>query len=388
MRNVVATAAVLLLCGGGLQPAAAAPLTEQQIVEQIRGLKFKAPVKSITISRDELPARLQAQFEKSLPYSISDWETILRALLLVEEGTTKVLPSLLELYEAQVLAYYDPLTRTYVMIRELPNAAAGVGSAELLNAGVAVHELTHALQDQHFNVGARDRELSDDTDANLAYHALLEGEASLVMLASMVEKMGGTFDAAIESDLLVNTLAAAATSEAVLGSSSAPRYFSEMLKFPYLEGLKFVVQAYRRGGWKELDRIHRNPPRSTREILHPEEYFEKTFTPAPFVDTPAAGVSRTLSVEHMGEFHWAFLVGAANARGWKTDRVTIAADPSCRPTVLVETTWDTPDAARRFHDAYLRVLDEKGVGNYARVDGNSVRVTYGIDRPLMERFIK
>ena len=45
---------------------------------------------------------------------------------------------------------------------------------------------------------------------------------------------------------------------------AAPKYFTDMLQFPYLDGLSFVVAAYRRGGWKELDRIHTNPPRSTR----------------------------------------------------------------------------------------------------------------------------
>lgn len=387
----LATLALVVWSAAATAASAQAPdlhAAEQQ-VEKIRGLRFKAPVQSITISRSELPDRLRAQFEKSLPYAVSDWETILQALLLVDDRKTDIIPSLLDLYQAQVLAYYDPLTKSYIMVRELPEAAAAIaGSAEMVNTGVAVHELTHAIQDQYFDVGRRDWDLRDDSDAGLAYHAVLEGEASLVMLASMIERMGGSFDAAMSNEMLSSTLAAAASADAVLGNSGAPEYFTELLKFPYLEGLKFVMEAYRRGGWKALDRIHQNPPSTTREILHPAEYFDHKFTPDSFTSTPAAGVTRPISVEHLGEFHWRYLVGAQNANGWKNDRVTIAADPSCRPTVLVETTWDSAADARRFYDAYLNLLDQKGVGAFSRITGNSVRVAYGVDRPLMERFVK
>jgi hypothetical protein len=376
--------AVAALLVAGL--ANAAELDDQMhAVERIRGHRFTSPVRVISIDRSELPRRLEEQFTKTLPYGVDEWETILRTLLLVEEAGD-VMPSLLDLYESQVLAYYDPLTKTYVAIRELPAAAAAFGAASALKDGVAVHELTHAMQDQYFGVGQRDWALRADTDANLAYHALLEGEATLVMLAYMVEKMGGSFDEAMRSDALVGTLASAASSEALM-TGAAPRYFTELLKFPYIQGLNFVVAAYRRGGWAELDRVHRNPPLSSREILHPEEYFEKRFKPASFVETPPAGTGRVLTVEHLGEFHWGILVGANAARGWKSDRVTIAADAFCQPTVLAETTWDSPDAARRFHDAYAQLLEDKGYGCLSSVSGSTVKVAYGADRQLMERFV-
>jgi hypothetical protein len=358
----------------------------KRAVETIRGLRFRAPVRVITIDRSELPARLEDQFAKTLPYAADEWEKILRALLLVEErGDVK--PSLIALYQSQVLAYYDPLTKTYVALEQLPEAAAALGQAAALSEGIEIHELTHALQDQHFEIGDKSWDLRHDTDAGLAYHAVLEGEATLVMLAHIVEKMGGSFDEAIGSDLLVGTLAAAASSDALM-SGAAPPYFSELLKFPYIQGLNFVVAAYRRGGWKELDRIHRNPPRTSREILHPEEYFEKKFVPDVFSNAPAAGVSRTLAVERLGEFHWSFLVGADAARGWKSDRVTIAANAACEPTVLVETQWDSNADAEEFHAAYTRLLEDKGYGSLSRISGSSVRVAYGAERAVMERFIQ
>ncbi len=368
-------------------PGASAGLDDsKRAVETIRGLRFREPVRVTRIARSELPARLEDQFARTLPYATDEWEAILRALLLVEEAGD-VMPSLIALYQSQVLAYYDPLTKTYVALEELPEAAAALGVAAALNEGIEVHELTHALQDQHFAIGKKSWDLRLDTDAGLAYHAVLEGEATLVMLAHLVGKMGGSFDEAIRSDLLTGSLAAAASSETLIDPST-PRYFGELLKFPYLQGLNFAVAAYRRGGWRELDRIHRDPPRSSREVLHPDDYFETRFVPDAFSDTPAAGVTRTLAVERLGEFHWSFLVGAEAARGWMGDRVTIAADAACQPTVLVESRWQSAADAQQFHDAYTRLLEDRGYGSLSRVEGTSVRVAYGVDGPLMERFVR
>ena len=240
-------------------------------VERIRGLRFTARVNTVEIDRD-LPAHLRAQVAKSLPYSVGEWGDVMRALRLIDQKDTDeaIVSSLLDLYQSQVLAYYDPPSKTFYTIRQLPDAVKSMPMGGALDAGVAVHELTHALQDQHFNIGAKDLALRDDVDAGLAYHALIEGEASLVMLAYMVEQSGGSFDEMINSDLFSGALSSAASQNL---PADGPRYFVEMLKFPYLDGLRFVIEAYRRGGWKELDRVDANPPRSTREILHPGDYF-------------------------------------------------------------------------------------------------------------------
>jgi hypothetical protein len=379
LRRALAAVFVTLRAGA----ASAATLAEEiAAVEKIRGLKFSAPVNTVELDRKDLPAHLRRQFEKSLPYSVEEWGDVLRALRLIDEKQTDeaIISSLLDLYESQVLAYYDPPSKTFYTIRQLPEALQSLPMGDTLGAGVNVHELTHALQDQHFQIGEHDIALRDDADANLAYHALIEGEASLVMLAYMIEQNGGSIDEMVNSDLLVGALSAAATQTLPGGG---PRYFTEMLKFPYLDGLKFAIEGYRRGGWKELDKVYTNPPRSTREILHPAEYFDHRFNAAPFNDKPALPVPHLLSVEHLGEWHWRFLAGVGD--GWRADRVTIAQNRFCETTVLAETQWDTTAQAQHFYDAYTLTLDD--VGYLARIDGTNVRVAYGSDRPLMERFI-
>jgi hypothetical protein len=66
--------------------------------------------------------------------------------------------------------------------------------------------------------------------------------------------------------------------------------------------------------------------------------------------------------------------------------VTIAQNAFCEPTVLVETRWDSEEHARRFYDGYSRSLED--VGSIGVVNGQSVKVAYGADRALMERFLK
>ena len=349
-----------------------------QTLEQIRGLRFTGPVKTAAVDRSELPDRLREQFTKTLPYSEQEWAMVLRTLHFVDDAPGDLIAPLLELYQAQVLAWYDPMSRTYYSIRQAPESLQATGLLNLLEDGVVIHELMHALQDQRFAIGKRDLALRKDADANFAFHAFLEGEATLVMLAYMAGKSGATLDDIIGNEMLLGALANASATDAAMGAAG-PRYFREMLKFPYLEGLRYVIAAYKRGGWEEINRLHANPPKTTREILHPEESFRFT---------PRFSGELTALQEHLGEFHWGFLVGPENARGWIDDRVTIVENRFCEPTVLVETFWETPQAAQRFATAYSRFLDKRDEGLVMKVDGTTVRVAYGHDRPLMDRFVR
>jgi hypothetical protein len=240
---------------------------------------------------------------------------------------------------------------------------------KMLEETVMVHELTHALQDQHFKLGAREKALMKDTDASLAYHAVLEGEAVLVMIAHMLQKAGVELDEALENEALLDTVGSAASAEQMIDPAT-PKYFAEMLKFPYLEGLRFVVEAYKRGGWAELDRVHANPPKSSREILHPEEYFARTFKGEAFDRTKPAG--DVIAVEHLGEFHWRYLVGAQNARGWVNDRVAVWRDGR----VDARTKWESAERATAFADAYSAFLKKRGVDASVTRDGVHVNVAY------------
>lgn len=343
-----------------------------EAVEKIRGRKFTGDVKHVAIDRSELTGHLREQMLKSTPYPLEDWGHVLRALQLVDTPVEKIVPDLLSLYESQVLAFYDPFSHTYYSIKQLPKLppdVAKIADPKMLEETVMVHELTHALQDQLFSLSAKEKMNMKDTDANLAYHAVLEGEGVLVMMVHMLNKMGVNIDELMKDDALLQTMASATAADQMIDPST-PKYFAESLKFPYLEGLKFVVAAYKRGGWKELDKVHANPPRTTREVLHPEEYFARTFVPQPFDDKKPAG--DVIAVEHLGEFHWRFLVGANNATGWTNDRVIISRGGKVR----AETKWETPERATAFADAYSGFLKKRGVDAKVERTGNAVVAEY------------
>jgi hypothetical protein len=374
MTTVRASRLLLILllasCGQAspLQPG-------MKAVEGIRGKDFLHDVKNVSIDRADLSVHLRRQMEKSTPYPLEDWGSLLSALQLVDtkgkDASKELLPKLLTLYESQVLAFYDPQAHTYYSIKQLPKLpeqAAKLADPKMLEEMVMVHELMHALQDQHFKLGEKETALMRDTDANLAYHAVLEGEAVLVMVAHILAKSGLELDEIVKDDAMLGMISSAAQAEQMIDPAT-PKYFAEMLKFPYLEGLKFVVAAYRRGGWKELDRIHADPPRTTRQIMHPEEYFNRSFKPRPF---DASKPANAISAEHLGEFHWAFLVGAANARGWVNDRAVVSRDGR----VQVATTWESPDRAAAFASAYGAFLQKRGLKATVKHEGNDVTAAY------------
>jgi len=344
-------------------------------VEEIRGRKFKTDVRNVTIDRSELRKHLQEQMERSTPYSLDDWGNILRALQLVDEKTSDILPKLFDLYDSQVLAFYDPHSHTYYSIRQLPKLSPEmekVVDPKMLEETVMVHELMHAMQDQLFSLSTREKTLMRDSDANLAYHSVLEGEAVLVMLAHMLKKMGvEDLSQVMKDDAMLATISSAAVSEQ-FSDPNTPRYFAESLKFPYLEGLKFVVAAYRRGGWKALDDVHANPPRSTREILHPDQYFARVAASKPGVAFDGTKPEAAIAVEHLGEFTWRYLVGEKNATGWVNDRVIIYKDGR----VDASTTWDDAERANAFATAYSAFLESRGIKANVAKDGANVKVTY------------
>lgn len=349
--------------------AQASPLAPgMKAVEEIRGKKFIAEVRNVTIDRSELKKHLREQMEQSVPYPLEDWGTVLRSLQLVDVKPAEIIPTLLELYESQVLAFYDPHSHTYYSIKQMPNLpdAAKLADPKVLEETVMVHELTHALQDQYFKLGPREKELMKDSDAEMAYHSVLEGEAVLVMVAHMLKQNGVDLDEALKDDALTNMMASSAAADAMVDPKT-PKYFVESLKFPYLDGLKFVVAAYKRGGWKAIDAIHANPPRSTREILHSDEYFAHQSKAEPFDSRKPEG--DVIAVEHLGEFHWRYLVGADAARGWLNDRAVVRRDGR----VETWTKWESPERANAFADAYGAFLQKRGLD--AKVAKNGVEVT-------------
>jgi hypothetical protein len=339
-------------------------------VEQIRGKSFKTAVTQKTINRDQLPAFLLKEIGEAAG-SPENFRRTLETMLLVEPDP-KLIDKLLELYQAQVLAFYDPEEHIYYSFDDAP---AGMPLTAVLEQTVTVHELVHALQDQQFDAGAKIEQVRRNWEREAAYHAVIEGEATLVMLAALLEPLGQSLDDLLENDDLVNAM----TQAAAMGGgfpADAPAYFVESMKFPYFEGLKFVIAAYRRGGWTEIDELHRNPPQSTEEVLRPEMYAKRVA--AKEARAAAKLDDRAWFSTELGEFYWRFLLGEQPAEGSDVSTFSIHGKGK-NPTSVVQSSWDSEKDAQEFAEAYFAFLKKKGFSPRVARNGKSVRVVYGKD---------
>lgn len=121
------------------------------------------------------------------------------------------------------------------------------------------HELVHALDDQSFGV---DREQARSSEADAGFQALVEGSATFheVLYAQRFLDSGVDPRDAIRARSLL---------EAPSGSPPLLQY----LLFPYLAGGQFVATLVAEGGSEAVDEAYDNPPTSTAQILHPEDWF-------------------------------------------------------------------------------------------------------------------
>ena len=128
-----------------------------------------------------------------------------------------------------------------------------------------VHELTHALQDQHFDIGKRQEEFDEDdtsSSAESALRALIEGDASRVE-ANYRESLSAKQHAALDR--------AQAKSSRGSGAKTAdvPGILKTLLGAPYALGEAMLGIAVKLSGNDAVDRLFREPPETEEHLLDP-----------------------------------------------------------------------------------------------------------------------
>lgn len=135
-------------------------------VERIRGLEFTEPVPVRVISRDEYRAD---SGDISPPESADAFRNqVWEALFLVDEETD-VNAAFAGVYGSSVQGYYSSGSGDIVIVSDSPDELR-------VDRGTLVHELVHALQDQHLGLETRGSS-SDETRARLG---ATEGDANYV----------------------------------------------------------------------------------------------------------------------------------------------------------------------------------------------------------------
>ncbi|MGC1677243.1 MAG: hypothetical protein WA740_06875 [Candidatus Binataceae bacterium] len=251
----------------------------EQGIQTLRQLKFKAPVPLVVETKDEAETQMETELERDNTDAEMAAEGTAGALLGLFPAGIDLKAQELKLLRSQVAGFYDPHAHEMVLVEGsddmgfLNNAAEFVVQRDLVGEMLLAHELTHALQDQNFNLGDRLEALKDDDDRALALKSVAEGDATIAGMAYVT----GTMD-----DATLDTITAQLDQLPRLFAEETPgtpEGLSAPLLFQYSEGVKFVAEAYRRGGWKAVDALYAKPPESSHQIIHPETYFDNPVAP-------------------------------------------------------------------------------------------------------------
>jgi hypothetical protein len=242
--------------GSNARNAAIVTTTAEVLKEtsEIRELAILRPVRSGAQSRSEIEGMLIKNLNDQMtPAEMHATEVSLRKFGLAPSDFD-YRSFMIKLLTEQVAGYYDAKAQEFHLADWLELEG---------QKPVMAHELTHALQDQHFNLRRFEKWPHGDSDAELAAHALIEGDATLAMMIYMAK----------------NPLVALAFSRSLTTGvateqyDQAPRSMRESLIFPYLQGSEWATQLYRKGGWTMVSNAFTRLPLSTEQILHPEKYF-------------------------------------------------------------------------------------------------------------------
>ena len=383
MNRAIAAAALVLVaaCGPG-RVIRRGDVNTDLLVEierklvVTRGLRFTADVPARALGPKALSESLAHELD--LTYKPGDLERIsamYTRLGMLPPGTA-LRTVMTELYEGQVAAFYDPRTKSLAVATEAtrtPGFWIGVlttlSGHDLVGELLVSHELTHALQDQHWGLPVDPEPLTaSHSDRLLARRALLEGDATLASFAYV--RGGGPLDPAT-IDWIQGELRKVPTQLAA-EYPDVPEVVRATLAFQYDAGAAFTGWALGTGGWAAVDRVHADPPESTEQVLHPARYYAQRDRPVT-IDVggtealTASGWTRTFE-DTLGELDVRVLAGrslpaeraAAIADGWGGDRLCGFARGNTLALVWM-TAWDSPADAVEFADAMPTVVPDSHV---------------------------
>jgi hypothetical protein len=324
--------------------------------ERIRQLRFRHRLVTKPLTDDTLRQLLESERrEQARRYEAS--EKVLQLLGLLE-ARQSLWPLLEALYREQVVGVYDPRTRALFWRQ------GTLGSTERL---IIVHELSHALVDQNFDLAAYlyGREVQQDGEARMARQAVAEGDATLVMLQYQMEAMG--LDTSSLAELLeaepeaLDSLLEAFTDFPV-GDARYPPWLVRLFVAPYIDGLRLVLAAFRRSGWAGVNDLYRRPPADTSQLLHPDRYFQAR--PGRPVPSPTLPAGKVLDRDRVGELSWLIWLSHFTDRptaeraadGWDGDMgVLVQTGPQAWHWQAV-TRWHSEADAQEFEQAVRQAM--------------------------------
>lgn len=339
-------------------------------VSRLRGLARKRPIRRGVMQKHEIEQRLLARIDQEYtPEELAIEELAMKRLGLIP-ADIDYKKLVVDLLTDQIAGFYDPIAGE-LYIAGWQDIGMGAAGDDM----VMSHEITHALQDQHFDLRAFMKPDKQNGDGAVARQALVEGDGTALMIEHMLDNLKqpppwhqpGVLE-------LMAPLMSTGMAEGKL--AEVPLVLRESLIFPYLAGLNFVAHFRAHHPWSRIDRVYRKPPLSTEHILHPDKYeaYERPVrvTPAPL---PSLRGHRLAYQDVAGELGLSlFLLQHTTPEakrkdppkalrdktrqagaGWGGDRLAVYTpadhDGSLRGVVAVlYSVWDAPADAQEYFD--------------------------------------
>jgi hypothetical protein len=350
----------------------------------LRQLAVVRPVQSSTLSRTEIERAVVKNLDEDTSAADMHAAEVTLKKLGLAPPDFQYRALMIRLLTEQVAGYYEPKTRQFHLADWIDVEG---------QKPVMAHELTHALQDQHFDLRRFEHWPKGDSDAELAAHALIEGDATLAMVMYVSSSP-------IRALTFLKSLGSMGVDTKEL--DQAPRVIRESMLFPYQEGLNWTRALYKQGAWSEVSQAFTTLPQSTEQIMHPEKYLAheapvKVTLPdiTNLLNAPGqrsavrdqrsevikdvSGVSPggnglASNLKPLASWHrilsdvngeWGtyllldqFLNSPAESRraaaGWAGDRYAIYESSAGQALYVSSSTWDTLNDANEYFDAYAR----------------------------------
>ncbi len=256
-------------------------------VEKIRGIDFDHPVpvrflsdkafrKEVTADENDLTKRDKREIRRATES--------LRALGLIS-GDVDLFDAVNTTQGSDVLAFYDPDEKEVVV--------RGKGPIDVSTKGTLVHELTHVLQDQEFDLTKIQDGFDETTTAAEAFDALVEGDATWVeneYVGQLSESDQDTYYTAQET----------AGGEADADAAPVPKIVEVLFGAPYILGPDLVDILRLEDGSRALDDAFRNPPTADAQVLDPVKLLLQTTTKQVAAPKPGKGEKQVGKADEFG----------------------------------------------------------------------------------------
>jgi hypothetical protein len=280
--------------------------------------------------------------------------------------------------------YYEPKTK-------FMNLVNWVGLEE--QRPIMAHELTHALQDQNYDLGKWEHGLqraaamqvvADESIESDARRAVVEGQAMIVYFDYLLKPFGRTLaDTPNAMEYLKGGLTS--TYDTSLVVHNAPLLFRETTLFPYREGFMFEMELMQKGGTSmAFAGAFARPPSSTHEVLEPKAYMDGEHSPAIVIPDLSGLLSKEFETYDSGTMGQLDVRILSQQLGTENDMFTVTPNwqggayvavkrkptsaSASAPAAAVSTSdiallyvsrWKTAGAAQRFMELYQKSLAKR-----------------------------